>query len=115
MVGRLHPGVDWVVLANVTLLADCIEELLDSKGARQIVLPADRSPGSTVAHPKMYGKGWWRTGNKKIYLATGEIHLWMGREGEEMVFKEVSGKPIIEEDGEVCGGQLKLYLEHLPS
>jgi hypothetical protein len=47
----------------------------------------------------MYEKGWWRTGTKKIYRATGEIHLWVGSEGDEITFTPVEGTPIVEAAG----------------
>ncbi len=64
MVSRIGEGGDWAVLANITFLAEGIEDQLDSKGRRQIVLPAEGKAGAMVVHLKMYEKGWWKTGTK---------------------------------------------------
>jgi ribonuclease HI len=116
VVDRLREGGDWAVLANITLLDGGVIDALDSRGNRQIVLPMERVGERKVIHAKMYEKGWWRSGSKKIVRATGEMHLWVGRQREEVALREVAQTPIIEgASGGGHGRQVEFYLDSLPS
>ena len=65
LVRRLRQGGNWVVVAGVYGLAPGVLEALDEVADSQVVLPMELQGDQVIRHPKVYAKGWWRTGSKK--------------------------------------------------
>ena len=78
LVRRLRGGVNWVVLAGLDGLARGVREALEEIVPSQAVLPMEKQGDRVVRHPKVYAKGWWKTGSKQLCLAQGDTRLWWG-------------------------------------
>jgi ribonuclease HI len=109
VVGRLQRGGSWVVIAGVYGLAPGIQETMEELVTSQVVLPMERQGERVVRHPKVYVKGWWKTGTKRLCLENGEMRVWWG-EGGEMDLVPIADSPIVE--GAFGGGALSRQVRH---
>jgi hypothetical protein len=84
-----------VVIAGVYGLAAGVQEALDGLVQPQVILPMERQGDRVHRHPKVYAKGWWKSGTKKLCLADGEMRMWWG-EGEDIELVSINDAPIVE-------------------
>ena len=81
LAARLRDGENWAVVASVDCLAPGILEELEERWPSQVILPAINGPKRPERQPKVYAKGWWKTGSKRICRSKGEMCIWRGDGG----------------------------------
>jgi hypothetical protein len=117
IVELLSRGGSWVVVAHVDCLAPGVQEALEDLVLSQVVLPMERRGKEVVCHPKVYAKGWWRTGSKRLCRPRGEIRLWWGDGEGDMDLTPLAGTPVVDGafGGAAMTGQVRFYLDSTPS